>query len=911
MTKFYTSVERDKDHILVRGYDTNTLEPFYKRDLYQPTLYLRSEGGNSPYTLFGSPDVKLMPYQFNSISHAYRSVSSSESIFYGNARWPVAYVAEHYPNSAEVYDKDLINIAIFDIETKADEGFPNPTDAAYPVISIAMTLSNKPGEIFLWGYKDYDPKKSMYKDKLKIHYMQCDTEYELFESFLNRWRSNYPDAISGWNTQLYDIPYMINRARNIGFNDINKLSPWGVIRERNFSKKTKAFTVKDEQRYYIAGVSDLDYQQLFMKFAYKFIPLSSYRLNHVADIVLGEEKLSYEDAGNLFLLLLTSDGVSYPDKPTDELPEFQRCCKIRDELKRKLEENATEDLEQQYAAAQEKADHECYRIGLEYNIKDVTLLQDLDAKLNLFDLAYYMAYHAGVQVDQIYSHIALWDAIIYNYLRERNIVVPAMDYDRSQDVKKRIVLEGGYVKESLSGKHKDIVSFDFASLYPHVIMMWNMGTDTVVDNAFTDINETKLLEMNEIQVPDPNYTIAASGQFFRKDVNGIFPILLKEMYEERSKTKDEMHDVSQQRETLKEANKDVTELDKREASLYNKQLALKIEMNSLFGAMSNQYFRYYDPRIASAITSSGRFAIRSLEKCVNKYLNELLGTEDEDFVVAGDTDSCYITLEKFMEKIAAGKTISNEKRVEILDQFCDNQLQAVINQEFNRSSKMLNVEQNLLNCKREIIGTSGIFTKKKRYIIDVLNEEGVTYNEPKLIIKGFDAVRSSTPQICRDQLIEGYKIALVNDDPKVIWKFINEFRAEFSSMRVEEVASPRSVSDINKYADPKTIFRKGTPLHVRGALLYNHFVQEHKLVHKYRLITSGEKIKYIYLRVPNALQHNNVIGFPDDVFPYDLNIAHCIDYGTQFEKTFLNPIHHILDYIECSEETQTLMEFFS
>ena len=952
---FYTSVEKHKDQLLVSGYGSAE-QKFYHTERYQPTLYVDTNDiDDHNYELLGEPAHKLKPFEFDSMSQVYPVINGARE-FYGNTKWPITYIYDQFKGSKDIYNPDLIGVATIDIETKADEGFPDPVEAKQPVLSIALTYSKHKDIIYILGYGDYDKTKSRYKDDVHINYIKCENEHELFREFIELWAYdlNHPDIITGWNTRYYDIPYLINRAKNIGFERIELLSPWKIIKEKKSIKYNAPYMQNTNRNsYHIYGVADLDYKLMFEKFAYDYNPLESYRLNDVSQIVLGQEKLSFDDAGNLYTLLITSDNVKYDkEKDIEELPVFQQWCRIRDELMAEIEHRSIDmsavkaaeasdyaDTEEArlnpedtlrtaiylyktpmfpersvmtdgaliclYHIANEMANQECYQIGIDYNILDVLLIDRMDQKLKLMELGMYIAYKAGITFDHIFGTITLWDSIVYNHLQDQGIIIPMQE--RKSD-SKPMELEGGYVKQPISGKHRDVVSFDFTSLYPHIIMQWNMSVDTVVPETFSGMTEDRMLGISEMNLhKKPNYVVAADGQYFDKESQGVFPELMREMYEERKKTKSELFHVKQQ---IQESGEN-TELENKVSALNNKQLALKIMLNSAYGAISNQYFRYFDARIARSITACGRLAIKSLEKCINSYLNDLLRTDGQDYVVAGDTDSCYVSLEKFIERIDPNRKLTNEKKVEILDQFCNGPMKVVINEEFNRLAKMVNANENKLYAKRELIIDSGIWTRKKRYVLNVLNDEGITHDPPVTKVKGFESVRSSSPQLCRDKLLESYKILLDSDDPSEIWKFINQFRTEFNNERVENIASPRSVNDLDKYSDPNTIFTKGTPIGVRAALLYNFFVKSFGLTGKYRLIENGEKIKYIHLTTPNLIMHQNVIAFPDDVFPYDMDIEKYIDYETQFEKTFLGAMNNVLEFTESAESSQTLERFFT
>ena len=343
------------------------------------------------------------------------------------------------------------------------------------------------------------------------------------------------------------------------------------------------------------------------------------------------------------------------------------------------------------------------------------------------------------------------------------------------------------------------------------------------------------------------------------------------------------------------------------ANLDNRQQSLKILLNSLYGALANAWFRYFDPRIAGAITLSGQLSVRWAEKAINQYLNKVLKTENKDYVIAMDTDSMYIDLGPLVREVYQD-TSNIDAVVKFVDKVCTKKLEPLISQAYQQLADMMGAYENRMVMKREAIASSGIWTAKKRYIMNVYNNEGVQYTEPKLKVMGIEAVKSSTPQVCRDKLKESFKIAIDGNEQRM-QEFISDFKQQFYHLAPHQVAFPRSVSDITTKADPNTIYTKGTPIHVRGSLLFNHWIDKKNLAKKYEKIKSGEKIKFCYLKMPNMIGEN-VIAFPQ-YLPEELDLHQSIDYDKQFEKTFVEPLKPILTSIGWTPyKIYTLEEFF-
>ena len=339
----------------------------------------------------------------------------------------------------------------------------------------------------------------------------------------------------------------------------------------------------------------------------------------------------------------------------------------------------------------------------------------------------------------------------------------------------------------------------------------------------------------------------------------------------------------------------------------NFQMAKKIALNSAYGAVGNQYFRYYKIENAEAITLSGQVSIRWIENRINTYLNKLLSTEDIDYVVASDTDSVYINFGPLVDKFFSNKIDDKAKVVTILDKVCQDKLEPFISKSYEELASYVNAYDQKMEMKRENIADRGIWTAKKRYILNVWDSEGVRYEDPKLKIMGIEAVKSSTPAPCRKMIKDALQLMMSGTEDEVI-EFIDKSRTYFKQLPPEDIAFPRTVSNVNKYKAHSTIYAKGTPIHARGALLFNHYIKEKKLDNKYSLINNGEKIKFCYLKKANPIREN-VISFISD-FPRELGLDKYIDYELQFQKAFLEPVKVILDAIGWNVEKTVNLELF-
>jgi DNA polymerase elongation subunit (family B) len=336
-------------------------------------------------------------------------------------------------------------------------------------------------------------------------------------------------------------------------------------------------------------------------------------------------------------------------------------------------------------------------------------------------------------------------------------------------------------------------------------------------------------------------------------------------------------------------------------------MAKKIQLNSAYGAIGNQYFRYYKLANAEAITLSGQVSIRWIENKMNSYLNKILQTEDVDYVIASDTDSIYLNLGPLVTKFFSNRSSDKAAIVSLLDKICQDKLEPFIEQSYQELADYVQAYEQKMQMKRENIADTGIWTAKKRYILNVWNSEGVAYAEPKLKIMGLEAVKSSTPAPCRQKIKDALKV-IVNGTEDDVIKFISDFRKEFKQLPPEQIAFPRTASNVDKFYDSSTLYKKGTPIHVRGSLLYNHLIKQNKLETRYPKINNGEKIKFIYLKVPNPIMEN-VVSFIAD-FPKELEISKYVDHDLQFDKSFVEPVRAILDSIGWSVEKKVTLESF-
>ena len=829
MTNFYTSVVQHGNSLLVRGYRDG--QQYKTKANFSPTLYIKTTD-NRPSEWKTLDGVSVHPIKQESIRLSrefvdrYKDVEGFE--VFGQTQYVYQFLSEFWPKDIK-YDTDLIKVFSIDIETATENGFPN-IELANEEILLITVKDNYNKKIATFGTKPYTNTRD------DVKYILCKDETSLLKEFIVFWQNNYPDVLTGWNIYGFDIPYLVNRMnRVVGESMTNRLSPWGIIRDKSIYANGNSI-----KSYDFIGISTLDYLDLYKKFTYQ--NQESYRLDYIAEVELGENKL-------------TNNFDTFKEFYTQDWQRF-----------------------------------------VDYNIHDTELVDRLEDKMKLIELVYTLAFQSKINFNDVYSPVRMWDMIIYNYLKDHKIIIPVKDGESE----KPTAFEGAYVKEPLVGQHKWVASFDLNSLYPHLIMQYNMSPETLT-NTKIDVNVESLLASTEIDRSKiVDLAVTANGWCYRKDVKGFLPALMEKMYSDRSKFKKQMLKIEQEYEKTKDKS-----LIKEISRLRNLQMAMKIALNSAYGAVGNRYFRYYDLRIAEGITLSGQLSIRWMANKLNQFMNKTLKTEDKDFVIGIDTDSIYLSLEHLVEQTCKGK--STEEKIQYMDKACEKIIEPFIDNGYQELAKYMNAYDQKMQMKREVLADKAIWVAKKRYILNVHNSEGVQYAQPKIKVSGLEMVKSSTPSVVRTKLHESLKVIL-HQDQAALYKFVADYKKEFFKLPVEDIAFPRSVSAIREYSGSNTIYRKGTPIHVRGALLYNHYIKEYGLTKKYQPIGNGDKIKFVYIKKGNPF-NENVIAFPSEL-PKQFGLHDFVDYDLQFEKVFLDAVQIVVSPIGWHAEEQANLELF-
>ena len=684
-------------------------------------------------------------------------------------------------------------------------------------------------------------------NKTDIVYHNCMDEAVLLTEFMKYWRQEQFDIITGWNVDSFDMTYLCNRVdRLFGEGEHKKFSPWNMSDVREYTSQG----YQRNMTYTLYGINIVDYLDLYRK--HTFVNQESYRLDHISNVELGTGKIDYSEYGSLHTLY------------RQDYPKF-----------------------------------------LEYNLKDAVLVEQLEEKLGLLELTQVMSYNAKCNYTDTFGMVKYWETIIYNFLKEQKIQTPPQRLKTGNDKMKPIV--GAYVKEPIVGGHNWVMSFDLNSLYPHLIMQFNISPEKMIKGNRQDVNVERMLnkECDLSYVHQTNNTVCPNGVMFSRNKQGFLPELMEKFYDERKEWKKKMITYQKEREecTDKKRRKELDTLIKR---AYNNQQVRKIALNSAYGALANQYFAFFSIDLAEAITTAGQLVIKWAEKTINEYLNSVLKTEDKDYVVAMDTDSVYITMDEMVKQIFPEDT-PKDKIIDFLRK-SEGQIEQVLADGFKDLAQYTNAFQQKMQMGREVIADRGIWTAKKRYILNVHDNEGVRLAEPKLKMMGIETAKSSTPQWVRKKLADAIKVVMQGTEQE-LWEFVETARKEFRNIPPGEVAFPRGCKNLVQYADSTSIYSKGTPIHVRGSLLYNHLLKSKNLDMRYENIKNGEKIHFTYLSLPNPI-NENVISFIN-VLPKEFDLRRFVDYDMQFEKSFVDPLKVIITKLNWNvEPVASLNDFF-
>jgi DNA polymerase elongation subunit (family B) len=829
-------------------------------DFFKPSLYTKSSTGQGDAkSIYGYP---LKQTQFDCIRDAREFVKTYKDVdnfvIEGNSNYANQFIIELNNGEMPQFDPNDIRVGILDIEVRSTDGFPEPAEAKWPINGVTF-YDSFTKTYYCIGDKLYiHDKTDEHVGKLNVQFILCDNEVELLKAMLNHFREFQYDLTAGWNSESFDMPYIVNRC----FKVIGKkftsdsLSPFGKVELREIEGKYGKTMLKAD----ITGLPHTDYMQLYMKHIHT--PRESYKLDFIASAELGMNKLSYEEEGSLANLYDVNPQKFYT-----------------------------------------------------YNIIDVDIIRRLDEKLGLFNITYTLAYYCLSNFEDTLGTTKIWEQLIAKHLYGKNMV-PSFKAKRAEYRE----FDGAFVHPTQVGYFEWIESVDLNSLYPMNEIQYNIGPNTHIPR---DKLPDELLQLKAKYTLDDlvhgrvdlsalkkyNYAMAGNFEFYDRSEVGFMAEIKDALYTGRKVYKKKMLAADSKVQELKGVtDRDVSDEIKSEelkiVQFNNLQMALKILLNAGYGAVGNQHFLYYKVENAEAITASGQLINKWTHVRVNALLNKMLGTEGVNRTVAGDTDSLYLNLSDVVKQMNIGHLSENEI-TDKLDQFTKTILSPKIDKFANDLCDYVNGMQNKMVWEREVIAPQAIFVRKKGYIMNVLDSEGVRYNTPKFKVTGLEAVKSSTPEWSRVYLKECYKLALAQDKDALHAR-VKEIRKEFGKLSSSVISIPRGTTDIDKYIDPDMIYIKGTPKHVKAALIHNWYVD--KLGLKIPKLVGGNKLKYVELKKPNPI-NQEVVGF-EWFMPPEFNLDDYVDRDGIFKSAFLSPLQIFLDSIKWTHEPVISLESF-
>lgn len=891
---FYTGVATIGDYI----YERKVVDGKEKviKTLYKPNLFSHTESDSKYKDIYGKNCKKR---EFDTISDAKRWVEKMKDMeleVLGQEDFKLAYISDKYPDTIQ-YDRNLIRVANVDIEVTAPE-FPDPTAAAYPIDAITHydsiddklyvfdLLDSQFGRVDEWSVDLAGKKESEGGDEIdqdildRVVYMAFSDEKEMLLQYISFWRENYPAILTGWNVETFDIPYIINRITNLFGADIVKaLSPF-----KRHSTRVINNIYGDKIIHRLSGIAVLDYIDLYKKFSYTNQP--TYKLDYIAEYETGKGKLPY-------------------DGPLGKLREYN---------------------------------HQRY---ISYNIIDVWSVQQIDRVRGFVDLAISIAYYAKIGFNDIMSPIKTWDGIIFNSLKESHTVLP----ENVPGVKQQY--PGAFVKDPVIRAYRYVISFDATSLYPSVIRQVNISPETIA-GSFVPRPIIEYIN-KEAPMPSDEYSSAPNGIMYRKDKQGVIPKEITKVFFQRKEWKKRMLTAQRNLETIKNINGYGHETKLRNIDFYSEftddittylmsldepsrneikrkcetaisladtnQLNRKILINSLYGAMGNAYFRFFDIRNASAITTFGQMVIQWSARKINEYMNKLLNTKDVEYVFYIDTDSNYIEVTGVVDKVGIDRFKTQDELIDFLDKFAERKIKPLLTQAFDELKEYMNSYEQQIFMDREAIacpplnskGIGGFWKAKKRYALNVYDMENIRYKVPKLKIMGMETQRSDTPKTVRNALKESIRLML-QEGEDALQDYYKQYKESYFDLDCYTVASISSANNIEKYnANGFPGFK--CPAHIRGVLAYKRAIDGIQAPD----IFEGDKVMVVPLKERNPF-NERVIAWPSgNKIPSEIaaDVIDSIDYTTLFNKTFEKPLS---DMCECAglsyEKKASLSDMF-
>jgi DNA polymerase elongation subunit (family B) len=885
----YVDAWFDRENDVIKVVERNKKQEREFRDIpVKHTFYFKDPKGKFQ-SIYGDPLTRIICKNTKELRKE-QAINSSKKLFEADINPIFVCLSENYLNA----EPPKLNVAFFDIEVDFDpeRGYASPDDAFMPITAIAVYLQWMETMICL----AVPPKKVKMADAKEMvkdfnNVMLYETEAEMLDVFLDLIKD--ADVLSGWNSEGFDIPYTVNRVtKALSKEDTRRFCLFDQLpKKREYEKYGRQAVTYD-----FIGRVHLDSLELYRKYTYE--ERHTYRLDAIAEYELGERKTQYEGT-----------------------------------------------LDQLY--------NNDFKTFIEYNINDCMLLEKLDKKLKFMDLANTLAHECTVLLQTTMGAVAVTEQAIINEAHRRGFQVP--NRTKMDDREGNEGAAGAYVAYPKEGIHDWIGSLDINSLYPSAIRALNMGPETIVgqlrqtitqeyidnmvakgksfaaawEGIFGSLEYTAVMsqeigtditidwENGDVDVvsaaevyrliyeSNQPWILSANGTIFTYEKEGIIPGLLKRWYAERKEMQAKL------KEAVKAGNKVEEEYwDKR-------QLVKKINLNSLYGAILNNGCRFFDKRIGQSTTLTGR----AIAKHMASKVNEIIAGEYNHTgkaIIYGDTDSCYFSAYKTLEKeITAGQLPwTKESVIQLYDQIGE-EVNSTFPQFMLDAFHVPKSRGEVIKAGREIVGSKSLFITKKRYAVLYYDKEGkrsdVDGKPGKIKAMGLDLKRSDTPEFIQNFLSDVLELVLTGATEQQVLDHISEFRIRFKARPGWEKGSPKRANNITDYqAKEAKAGKTNMPGHVRASINWNTLKRMYG--DKYSMgITDGAKVIVCKLK-PNALGFTSV-AYPVDELRLpqwfkDLAFDHAEMEQTIIDNKLSNLIGVLNWDINSTEEKNTFNSFF-
>ena len=872
-----------KSDTYIREFDETKNKSVMKAVPYKSEYYLEDMLGE--YKSFLDPSVLLRRVQ----GSAWNITGA-----YGGTKAEYVTIREDYFGKSN-YNKNP-GIFYLDIETSVatqpgSTGFPQPDKALEPVVLIQFfdTTSNKG---YVLGLEEWVYQKD-YAYDLDVEYIHCRDEKHLLRTYLDMFKKLDPFIIYAWNGNGFDYPYLYNRLKNLRMST-NDLSNYGKVKLT--SKKQKDGKVVNDLQ--STGHIYFDMMEVYKKFVMD--PVPSYSLDFIGEKETGIAKvdhsnyLKFDDFRTGKYVILGNEDEEQKSK------KIHKCAKA-------LESNLPEDKAEKLKKYIKDKSHSEF---IHYGVIDFVILKGIDESRNFTSLITSMAEMMGCQLQDTLGTLKAWNSYIANKVLENNLILPPKEDHGDPHI------VGGYVRDPIKGKHKWILSCDVASMYPLLSMAaFNMSAETfipvserhedinsLISTYFFDQDEDKLLDYSDEVWSNIRQTlrkhevsIGINGAVFHNKFQGIIPELVLEIYAARKTKKTKMIEIA--KVSMTKSGSEKAELDHQEQLLFTGQLTDKLSINSLYGALGQKYFPLFNEDIAAAITGNGRYFIKILAKNIENKLQNMIPSKSK-YLVAGDTDSVYFTIEPFIDKYCKDKSIAD--KTEWADRFYKKVIEEIVQNTINELSENLHAyAPEHIGADREIIADSALFVAKKKYTARVRDDEGKRFpvDEPYLKIMGLEIAQGGTALFAKKYLKEAIPVIL-DKSTSEIKDWFQEVRSKYAEQHLYDISKTIGVSKIKdaNWGQIKDGRRVSIPFGSKTCLATNKYITEHNLEEQFPLIEAGAKVKILHLVKPNPLGNADAFAFEDGKLA-DLFIDY-IDKDLTFEKFFVSPLENMVKALD-------------